>query len=200
MDDNWLTLLNSLPKPFRFGEAIAIGIHRDTLRRLKKSGRVEQLSRGLYQVAGTGELMQPDLSLVFRKVPDAVLCLISALYFHGLGTQIPHEIFIAIPRKSNIPRIDYPPTRIFRITEACFSEGIETHRIDNRTIHVYSRPRTVVECFKYRHKIGFDVALEALKEFRKQPDFQLSQILWFARYLRMDRVIRPYLEMLTLTS
>ena len=192
----WITQLKSLPKPFRFSEAMAIGIHRDTLRRLKQSGHVEQLSRGIYQVASSEDLLQPDLSIVFCKVPDAVLFLISALYFHKLGTQIPREISIAIPRNVRIPKIVYPPTRVFRISESCFSEGIEKHEVDNKIINVYSKSRTVVECFKYRNKIGMDVTMEALREYRTQPDFQVSEILWFARYLRVERVIRPYLEII----
>lgn len=192
----WVNILAKLPKPFRFQDALRAGIHRDTLRRLKVSGRVEQLTRGLYQVTNSGELKSLDLAIVFRRIPDSVLCMVSALYFHKLGTQIPHEVSIAIPRRSRIPKLEYPPTKVYRVAEQYFAVGIEKHKIDGQTIQVYTKARTLVDCFKYRHKIGLDVALEALKEYCRQPDFQLSLILEIAQCLRVERVMQPYLEAL----
>ncbi len=125
------------------------GIHPRTLYELRDEGRIEQLSRGLFRLAHVPPLGEPDLVTVAIKVPDGVLCLISALAWHKLTTQIPHEIYVAIPRNAEAPRIDDPPVRHFWFSGDAYSAGIEVHTVDDVKIRVYSRDKTLADCFEY---------------------------------------------------
>ena len=178
----------------RMVQAVRAGIHRDTLRVMVEQGELEKISRGIYRLVETPLPSHPDLAIVMAKVHDGVICLISALAFHELTTQIPHEVYLAIDRNSEPPRIDYPPVRTFRFSGSAFSEGIETHKIGPVTLRVYSREKTLADCFKFRNKIGLDTCLEALRAYRQQRRFDSDTVLRFAAVCRVTNVMRPYVE------
>jgi predicted transcriptional regulator of viral defense system len=179
----------------RTAEALNKGIHPEALYRLRAQGKVTQLARGLYRLASAKELSNPDLAVVAAKAPDAVVCLISALAFHGITTQIPRAVSIAVPRgNSHSVRLRSPPVQVFRFDSATFNEGIESRKIDGVLIRVYSVARTLVDIFKYRNKIGLDVAIEALRYARSRKKIGNREILHFARLLRQERVMAPYLD------
>lgn len=178
----------------RTSEAERDGVHRNLLYALRDAGIVEQLSRGLYRLADAPPLGNPDLVVVARRVPKGVVCLVSALAFHDLTTQVPHEVYLAVPRDSEPPRIDYPPVRVFRFGVKAFAAGVESQDIDGTTVRVYSREKTLADCFKYRNKIGLDTALEALKKYRQQGRVDVEAVLRYAAVCRVAKVMRPYLE------
>ncbi|WP_417849438.1 type IV toxin-antitoxin system AbiEi family antitoxin domain-containing protein [Thalassoglobus sp.] len=178
----------------RTRDALKAGIHPRTLYELRDEGRIEQMSRGLFRLADAPPLGEPDLVTVAIKVPDGVLCLISALAWHKLTTQIPHEIYVAIPRNAEPPRIDYPPVRHFWFSGDAYSTGIEVHTVDDVKINVYSREKTLADCFKYRNRIGLDTVLEALKAYRQSGAVNVESLMHFAGICRVKRVMTPYLE------
>lgn len=175
-------------------EALAAGVHRDTLKSMIERGEVQKLSRGLYQLVDAEPLAEPDLAVVAAKAPDGVLCLVSALAFHELTTQIPHEVFLAIERNAEPPRFDYPPVRTFRFSGPAFTEGIEEHDLGPVTLRVYSREKTLADCFKFRNTIGLDVCVEALRLYRQQRGFDGDALLRSAAVCRVAGVMRPYVE------
>ena len=181
----------------RTSHALKLGIHPRILYRLRDAGRLVAVTRGVYRLADLPEPNHPDLLVVARRVPQAVICLISALSFHGLTTQIPHEVHIALPRRTRYPRLDHPPLRVFLMTGAAYSAGIETHLIEGVPIRIYGPEKTVVDCFKFRNKIGIDVAVEALRLARERKRVTPRVLLQYARLCRVERVMRPYLEALT---
>jgi predicted transcriptional regulator of viral defense system len=178
----------------RTGEAIAAGIHPRTLYAMRDAGELELLTRGVYRLADLPPLSEPDLATVAKRVPQGVVCLISALTFHQLTSQIPHEVHLALPRSARTPTLRYPPLHVFRFSEPAFSVGIETHSMDGVPVRVYGPEKTLADCFKFRNKIGLDVALEALQNYRKRRRPQFQQVLEFARVCRVENVLRPYLE------
>ncbi len=178
----------------RTGQALRVGVHQRDLYALRDAGDLESLSRGLYRLAELPPLADPDLVTVATRVPRAVIALISALHLHGLTTQIPHHVNIALPRGTARPRLDWPPLRIYRMSGAMFTSGIETHKRDGVPIRVYRAAKTVADCFKFRSRIGVDVALEALRTGLAEHKFTPAQIVRAARLCRVDAVIRPYLE------
>ena len=180
----------------RASEALHLGIHPRTLYALRDAGVLEQLSRGLYRLSEMPPLVHPDLVIVTLRVPQAVICLLSALAFHELTTQIPHAVHIALEGRTEAPRLDYPPLRIFWFSGPAWSEGIEAHTLDGVPVRVYNPAKSVADTFKYRNKIGLDVALEALKLYRRHPVFDVGELLRYARVCRVENVIVPYLEAL----
>jgi predicted transcriptional regulator of viral defense system len=178
------------------GEALRMGIHPRTLYEMHRSGILEQLTRGLYRLADLPPLNNPDLVSVSLKIPNGVICLISALAYHEITTQVPHEIYIALERGAEAPRLSHPPIRIFWFSGQAFTHGIQTHKIDGVPVRIYSPEKTIADCFKYRNKIGLDTAIEALKLYRKRKGFKSEELLQFARVCRVEKVIRPYLEAL----
>jgi predicted transcriptional regulator of viral defense system len=178
----------------RTGQALRVGVHQRDLYALRDAGDLESLSRGVYRLADLPPLADPDLVTVATRVPKAVIALISALHIHGLTTQIPHHVNIALPRGTARPRLDWPPLRIYRMSGAMFTSGIETHQRDGVPIRVYGAAKTVADCFKFRSRIGVDVALEALRTGLAEHKFTPAQIVRAARLCRVDVVIRPYLE------
>ena len=181
----------------RTSQALKLGIHPRTLYQLRDANRFAQISRGVYRLADLPEVTNPDLVAVATRVPEAIICLVSALSFHEITTEVPHEVYIALPPGSNKPRIDYPPLRDFRFSKETISVGVESHRIDSVTVKIFDPEKTVADCFKFRNKIGLDVALEALKLCRARRGFQLPKLLRYAKICRVERVMRPYLEALT---
>jgi predicted transcriptional regulator of viral defense system len=181
----------------RTSQALKLGIHPRILYRLRDAGWLIAVTRGVYRLADLPEPSHSDLLVVARRVPQAVMCLISALSFHSLTTQIPHEVQIALPRRTRYPRLDHPPLRVFLMTGAAYTEGIETHSIEGVPLRVYDPAKTVVDCFKFRNKIGIDVAVEALRLARERKHVTPRALLRYARLCRVERVMRPYLEALT---
>ncbi|MCP4885001.1 MAG: transcriptional regulator [Planctomycetaceae bacterium] len=178
----------------RMAEAIEAGIHRNTLYRMVEDGFLDRVSRGLYRLADAEPLGNPDLVTVTAKVPEGVICLISALAFHNLTTQIPHEVYLAISRNSQPPRLDYPPIRTFRFSGKAFTEGVERVKVDGINVPIYCREKTIADCFKFRNQIGLDTAMEAVKFYKEQPKRDVGALLEYASICRVTKVIRPYLE------
>jgi predicted transcriptional regulator of viral defense system len=177
----------------RMAQALRAGIHRRTLYALRDAGVIEQISRGLYRLAGT-PLANPDLVTAALRVPRGVICLLSALSFYELTMQIPHEVYVAIARGAEPPRLTYPPVRSFRFSGKAFSEGIETHELDGVPVRIYSREKTLADCFKYRNKLGLDTVLEALKTYKDHFPTNVNALMHFAAVCRVSHVMRPYLE------
>ena len=180
----------------RTAEARRLGIHPRTLYAMRDSGALEQISRGLYRLADLPPLSNRDLVTVALKVPQSVVCLISALAFHELTTQIPHTVDIAMPRGTRRPRLAYPPLRVFWFSGPAWSEGIQTYQIDSTPVRIYDPEKSLADSFKYRRKIGLDIALDALKHYHQHHSFDANRLLHYARICRVEKVIRPYLEAL----
>jgi predicted transcriptional regulator of viral defense system len=175
----------------------AAGIHTQTLSRLVQNGALERVSRGRYRLPDAPVTEHHGLSLVAAAVPKAVVCLISALNFHQIGTQLPgEEVWIALDRRSRRPALRYPPLHVVRFGGPALSRGVETHNIEGATVRVYNVAKTLADVFKYRNKIGLDVALEALREAWRARRFTMDEIYRYARVCRVERVMRPYLATL----
>jgi predicted transcriptional regulator of viral defense system len=178
----------------RTRDLIALGVHTDALYALRDRGRIIGLGRGLYRLAEAGEAEHPDLAVVAARAPNAAVCLISALSYHGITTQIPSSIHVAVPRGS-YHGIKLPmPATVYRFDRKTFNAGLETHRIGGMPLKIYSAARTVVDCFKFRNKLGLDIALEALRLARQRNRVQNRELLHYARLLRVERIISPYLQ------
>ena len=170
------------------------GIHPEYLRRLCQKGLLVRIGRGLYVPADAELSEHHSLVEAFKWVPHGVACLLTALRFHGIGTQSPFEIWMALDRRAARPRMKHPPLRIMRFSGVAFTEGVEEHLIEGVPVKVYNPAKTVADCFKYRNKIGLDVALEALRECRRQRNCTNDQLWQYAKVCRVSRVMRPYLE------
>lgn len=178
----------------RTSEALGAGIHPRTLYAMRDAGELEAVSRGVYRLADMPPLSEPDLVAVSLRLPKAVVCLISALAFHDLTTQVPHAVQLAVPRNTKMPRLQYPPIEVFPFAENAYHTGIETQGIDGVEIKVYSAEKTLADCFKYRNKIGLSIATEALQNYRRRKGVHLQKVLEYARVCRVENVIRPYLQ------
>ncbi|HDR9286186.1 TPA: type IV toxin-antitoxin system AbiEi family antitoxin domain-containing protein [Burkholderia multivorans] len=174
-----------------------LGLPRVTLTRLVRQGALTRVARGLYALPDRSISEHTALAEVARKHPQAIVCLLSALRFHELTIQSPFEVWLAIPNKARAPRIDYPPLRIVRFSGPLLSEGVEEHPIDGVPVRITGVARTVADCFKYRNKIGLDVALEALREAWSEKRVSMDEVWRYARMCRVANVMRPYLESLT---
>ncbi len=170
------------------------GVPRAVLTRMAASGQLERAARGLYRLPDSGSSEHEGLVTVASKVPQAVVCLLSALQFHGLTTQLPWQVWFAMPGGSHVPRLEYPPIRMVQFTGEAYTQGIETHERDGVKLHVYSVAKTVADCFKHRNKIGMDVALEALKDARAQGRASFDDLWRCAKVCRVSNVMRPYME------
>ena len=172
----------------------AIEAPRVVLTRLTEAGLLERVSRGLYRLPSHPGSEHEGLATVAAKVPQAVFCLLTALQFHELTTQLPRQVWIAMPRGSHVPRLDYPPIKMVQMTGAVYTAGIEEHLRDGVTLRVYSAAKTVADCFKHRNKIGLEVALEALKDARAKRMASADDLWRYAKVCRVANVMRPYLE------
>ena len=160
-----------------------------------KRGVLDKVGPGLYRLPRRTRITEHhDLAVATAAVPRSVVCLISALRFHDVGTQLPAEVWIAVPRGARVPRISAPPLRIVNISPTVFDLGIEEHRLEGQTIRIYSLARTVADCFRFRNKVGLDVALEALTEAWRSKRLKLDELNRIAKRLRVLRVMQPYLE------
>lgn len=180
----------------RMAQALQSGVHRRTLYAMRDAGLIEPLARGLYRLSDSAPLSHPDLVAVTTKIPRGVICLISALVFHDLTTQIPHQVWLAIPRNSEPPRLKYPPIRVFRLSPGPYDAGIEKHLLDGIPVKIYSREKTLADCFKYRNEVGLDTILEAVRRYRTQGKIDTRAIHKYTAVCRVSMVARPYLEAL----
>lgn len=171
-------------------------IPRVTLTRLVRSGRLEKIGRGLYALPHRDVTEHQGLVETAKRVPHGVVCLLSALRFHSLTTQDPFEVWMAIDRKARRPQQDYPPLRIVRFPARALVEGVDEHQIEGVKVHITSPARTVVDCFRYRSKVGLDVAIEALRDYRRGAAGTVEELWKAADVVRARSVIRPYLEAL----
>jgi predicted transcriptional regulator of viral defense system len=192
--DTARNIFNQHGGTLRTRDALAAGIHPRTLYAMRDAGELEQLARGLYRLSELPPLSEPDLATVAKRIPQGVICLISALAYHELTTQIPHVVHLALPRTARHPMLAYPPLQVYRFSRAAFEVGIETHVIDSVSIRVYGPEKTLADCFKYRNKIGLDVAIEALRSYRGRRGARLQAVLEYARTCRVEKVVQPYLE------
>jgi predicted transcriptional regulator of viral defense system len=170
------------------------GIPRVHLYRLLRQGHVERQSRGIYVARRHALTAEHTLAQVAKRVPAGAFCLLTALRFHELTTQNPADVWIALSEKARTPRLDYPRLRVARFSGAALTEGIEAHRIEGVEVRVYSAAKTVADCFKFRNKVGIDVAVEALRDFSRRHRGGADDLARFARICRVTRVMQPYLD------
>ncbi|MCC6446018.1 MAG: type IV toxin-antitoxin system AbiEi family antitoxin domain-containing protein [Armatimonadetes bacterium] len=174
----------------------AVGLSPTHLQRLYEQGLLLRSGRGIYLPADA-ELDENDtLTEVALRVPAGVLCLLTALQFHRLTTQLPHQVWVALPPRAHTPRLDYPPLRVVRLSGEALTAGIEEHASGKGTLRLYGPAKTVADCFKFRHKIGLDVALEALQDGWRKQRFTMDALWHYARVCRVANVMRPYVESL----
>ena len=198
LDNRIETVLTALRQTaiMRSKDLTELGISREYLRRLHQRGVVRRISRGLYSLADAEVSAQHTLVEATKRIPQGVICLLSALRFHGVTTQAPFEVWMAIAVKAWTPKITGLPLRVVRFSGPAFREGVETHVVEGVPLRVYSLAKTVADCFKYRHKIGLEVALEALREVLRTRQVSVDELWHFAHICRVANVMRPYLEAL----
>jgi predicted transcriptional regulator of viral defense system len=175
-------------------DLVAIGISGSYLNVLASEGVLQRQSRGLYTLTNSRPSEFRSIVEACKLSPNSTVCLLSALRIHDLTTQSPHEVWLAIGQKDRKPQIAYPPIRVVRFSVASREFGVEKHKIEGVPIHVYSAAKTVADCFKFRNKIGLDVAIEALRDCRESKKATVDEIWTAAKVCRMANVIRPYLE------
>jgi predicted transcriptional regulator of viral defense system len=172
----------------------ALGISPASLYWLHQQGRVVRIGRGLYRLPDGNVSAHHLLAVACKRVPHGVICLLSALSFHEIGAQLPFEVWMAIDRKARLPRVDYPPMRFVRFSGEALTAGVDEHQIEGVSVPIYAPAKTVADCFKYRNKIGLDVALEALRDCRRQAKCTDHDLWNFAKICRVANVMKPYLE------
>lgn len=178
----------------RTAYALRQGIHPSTLYRMRDSGMLETVSRGVYRLADGKQLSNPDLVTVAARIPEGVICLISALAFHQLTTQIPHVVHIALQRGATEPYLEFPPIKTYRFSGEAFTAGIEIHQLDGVRMRVYSPEKTLADCFKFRQKIGLETVVEAVRFYRERKRIAVDEIMRYAVICRVQTIIRPYLQ------
>lgn len=183
-------------RPFTASEVRKAGVPSQMLVELCAAGKIERLCRGIYMSAQARPAAEFSEQIVALKMPESVLCLLSALRFHNFTTQLPHEVWIAVKPKTWVPKLDNPNIRIVTLSEIPYSYGIEEHDIGGVKIKVYSAAKTVADCFKFRNKIGLDVALEALQEGHRLKLYTPSELWQAAKACHITNIIRPYQELL----
>ncbi len=170
------------------------GIHPEHLRRLCAKNLLKKSGRGRYILADADLTENHDLALAAKWVPHGIICLLSALRYHEIGTQLPHEVWMALEQRVAKPRIDVPPLHVVRYSGKAFTEGVEKHVIEGVCVKIYSPAKTVADCFKYRNKIGIDVAMEALRECWRAKKCSSNDLWRYAKVCRVANVMRPYME------
>lgn len=178
----------------RVREVRAQGLHPEHLRRLLADGLIERIARGVYVPADVERTPDHSLAQVAKKIPHGVICLLSALRYHNVGTQSPFEVWVAVDRRARKPSLEAPKLRVVRYSGDALTAGVERHQIEGVDVQVYSVAKTVADCFKYRNKIGLDVALEALREGLRGQRFTRDELAARAKECRVKNVLQPYLE------
>lgn len=181
----------------RARDLTARGISPTHLQRLYEQGLLLRSGRGVYLPAEADLDENASLTEVALRVPAGIVCLLSALQFHGLTTQLPHQVWIALPLRANTPRLDYPPVRVVHLSGEALTAGIEEARVGNATVRVYCPAKTVADCFKFRNKVGLDAALEALRDCWNKRRVTVDELWHYAKICRVANVMRPYLESIT---
>ena len=171
-----------------------VGISREYLRRLFLTGKLVRIGRGLYALPDTLTSEYFTLAEVAKHSPNAVICLLTALQFHNLTTQVPHQVWIAIENKQRKPKFDYPPIEVVRFSGLAFKFGVKIHTVNSVEVKVYNPAKTVADCFKFRNKIGLDVAIEALRETWRSKKATMDELWEVSKVCRVSNVMRPYLE------
>jgi len=178
----------------RFSSILKAGFHPDVLTALEREGKVEKIARGLYRLTDYTLGSHPDLVTASLQAPRGVICLLSALAFHETTNEIPRSVDIAIPAGSRANKIKYPPVRFYRFSPKAWEAGIENREIEGHKVRVYNLAKTIVDCFKFRNKIGMDVAREALKTAVTEKNIKPKEIMQYAKICRVDRIVKPILE------
>jgi len=180
----------------RMSHAMEAGMSRYRLYSMRDQGIVEEVSRGVYRLTELPAIAHVDLVTVALRYPGAVICLLSSLAFHEMTTQVPHRVHVAVTRQMRLPALEFPPVAAHRFSEPAYAAGIQKHRLDGVDVQIYDPEKTLVDCFKFRNKLGMDVVQEALRFYRERKSVDLPAILRFARICRVERQMRPYLEAL----
>ena len=178
----------------RFSTILKARFHPDSLMALEKEGKVEKIARGLYRVTNYTPGSHPDLVIASLQAPRGVVCLLSALSFYEATTEIPKFVDLAIQQGTHANRIKYPPVRFYRFVPKAWKAGIEEHEIGGHKIKVYSLAKTIADCFKFRNKIGTDVARGALKVAVTEKEVKPKEIMQYAKICRVDNIVKPILE------
>lgn len=177
-------------------EVMRAGFHSQTLTRLVQDGVLERVARGVYRLSGAEISEWHGLVLAAKAAPGSVVCLLSALAFHEVGTQLPDTVWLAIARGRHTPRVNYPRARFVHLSGRAFTEGIEEHVVEGQTLRVYGLAKTLADCFKFRNRIGLDVAIEALTDSWRQKRVRAAELDAYARINRVARIMKPYIEAL----
>jgi len=182
----------------KYSAIMEAGFHPDSLSTLVKEGKIDKIARGIYKLAGRNRAFEryPDFVTASIQAPRGVICLLSALSFHEITTEIPRYVNIAIPQGTHAYRIKYPPVRFYRFDFKSWENGIEKHKIGGYEIKIYSPAKTVADCFKFRNKIGMNIARDALKSSVQEKNVKPVEILHYAKICRVDKIIKPILEAL----
>ncbi|MBN2103504.1 type IV toxin-antitoxin system AbiEi family antitoxin domain-containing protein [bacterium] len=175
-------------------DVLDAGLHHETLKRMCDEGILEKAGRGLYRLINADISIHHDLAVAAAKAPKGVICLLSALLFHEITTQLPHEVWMAFIRGSRVPRLDHPCLRVVYFSKSAMAEGVELQTVDHVQINITNPSKTIADCFKFRNKIGLDVSLEALKEGLRDRKCTRDEIWHYAKINRVSQIIRPYLE------
>ena len=178
------------------GELGERGLHRQLLTRMTREGALVRVARGRYILPNHPATENHGLALTAAIIPRGVICLLSALSFHGVGTQLPADVWVAIDRRARRPALQYPRLRVVRFGGRALEEGVETHGIEGQSVRIYGVAKTLADLFKYRNKIGMDVVLEALHDAWRNRRFTMDEIDRYARVCRVERAMGPYLESL----
>jgi len=178
----------------RTSQALEAGIHPATLYAMRDSGEIEVISRGVFRLSDIPPLGNPDLVTVATRVPHGVICLISALSFYELTTQIPHEVHVALQRGAEEPRLDCPLIKTYRFTGEAFTAGVNIHELDGIGVRIYSPEKTLADCFKFRNKVGLDTVIEAIRFYHERRKVKVDDLMLYATICRVNKIMRPYLE------
>ena len=180
----------------RVSEAVRLGVPEHIVYEMVQKGELVKEVRGVYRLTDSDPLGNSDLVQVSLLVPKGVICLISALYFYELTTQIPHSIYVALPQNAGRPRVAYPPLEVFWVTNSLHMVGVDVPVLDGVKVKIYNREKTVADCFKFRKRVGEDIALEALKDYIHQPKLDVHKLLGYAKINRVEKLMIPYLKSL----
>ena len=180
----------------RFSEILKAGFNAKHLSELLKEGFIHKIGRGFYQLDQVPSLSSPDLVMSALKCKGSIVCLISALHFYGVTDEVPKSVYLAIPKGARRNKIKYPPVQFFNFSRESWNAGVEVYEIDGFPVRVYSLPKTIADCFKFRNKIGVSLALDALRVSFREKKVDLKEVLSYAQICRVEKIIKPYLETL----
>ncbi|MCP4298612.1 MAG: transcriptional regulator [Proteobacteria bacterium] len=194
MESKALEIFRQHNGQLKMSQAISCGITRYMLYSMYNRGILEKVTRGIYRLKELGPISNPDLVTVAIRYPKVVICLVSALAFHEMTTQIPHEVSVSVLKDSRRVDIQSPPVKTHKFSKASYEAGIEEFKIDGVVVRMYNPEKSLADCFKFRNKIGMDIFLEAIKLYKSRFKPKLSDIMRYAKICRVDSLIRPYVE------